>query len=85
MILKNSEKKENNMLEFQVESDAAEFDAAVKTAYRKNKNQINIPGFRKGKAPLAVIEGMYGPEVFYQDALDELAQPAFTSGLLLFL
>lgn len=81
MILKNSEKKENNMLEFQVESDAAEFDAAVKTAYRKNKNQINIPGFRKGKAPLAVIEGMYGPEVFYQDALDELAQPAFDKGV----
>lgn len=81
MILKNSEKKENNWFEFQVESDAAEFDAAVKAAYRKNKNQISIPGFRKGKAPLAVVEGMYGPEVFYQDALDELAQPAFDKGV----
>lgn len=81
MILKNSEKKENNWLEFKVESDNAEFEEAVKKAYLKNKNQINIPGFRKGKAPLAVIEGMYGPEVFYQDALDELAQQAFSTGI----
>ena len=81
MILKNSEKKDNNRLEFTVETDAAEFDKAVKTAYNKNKNQIAIPGFRKGKAPLQVIEGMYGKEVFYQDALDELAQPAFDKGI----
>lgn len=81
MILKNSEKKDNNTLEFQVESDKAEFEAAIKRAYQKNKNQINIPGFRKGKAPLAVIEGMYGPEVFYQDALDDIAQAAFDKGV----
>lgn len=81
MILKNSEKKENNRLEFTVESDAAEFAAAKMKAFGKNKNQINIPGFRKGKAPLAVIEGMYGPEVFYQDAMDELIQDAFTFGI----
>ncbi|MDO5444556.1 MAG: trigger factor [Eubacteriales bacterium] len=81
MILKNSEKKENNWFEFTVESDGAEFEEAIKKAYLKNKNQINIPGFRKGKAPLAVIEGMYGPEVFYQDALDELAQDAFEAGI----
>lgn len=81
MILKNSEKKENNYFEFTVESDAKEFNDAVLAAYKKNKNQISIPGFRKGKAPLTVIEGMYGKEVFYQDALDELAQPAFDAGL----
>ena len=81
MILKNSEKKENNRLEFTVESDSAEFAAAKVRAYSKNKNQINIPGFRKGKAPLAVVEGMYGPEVFYQDALDEIIQDAFTAGI----
>lgn len=81
MILKNSEKKENNYFEFTVETDAKEFNDAVFAAYKKNKNQIAIPGFRKGKAPLAVIEGMYGKEVFYQDALDELAQPAFEAGL----
>ena len=75
MILKNSEKKENNRLEFQVESDNAEFEQAIRKAYQKNKGQISIPGFRRGKAPLTVIEGMYGREVFYQDALDELARP----------
>ena len=64
MILKNVEKKENNTAAFVVESDAAEFEKAVNDAYRKNRSSISIPGFRKGKAPRAVIEGMYGPEVF---------------------
>lgn len=77
MIVKNVEKKEDNTLTFQVESDAAEFEAAVNAAYLKNKHSINIPGFRKGKAPRAVVEGMYGAEVFYQDAMDELAPKAF--------
>ena len=81
MILKNVEKKEKNTALFQVESDAAEFEAAVDAAYRKNKGNIYIPGFRKGKAPRAVVEGMYGHEVFYQDAMDELAPKAFEYGL----
>ena len=81
MILKNVEKNEKNTATFVVESDAAEFEAAVNGAYLKNKASINIPGFRKGKAPRAIVEGMYGPEVFYQDALDELAPKAFELGL----
>ena len=81
MIVKNVEKKEDNTLTFQVESDAAEFEAAVNGAYLKNKHSINIPGFRKGKAPRAVVEGMYGVEVFYQDAMDELAPKAFEQGV----
>ncbi len=81
MILKNVEKKENNSAAFQVETDKAEFEAAVNGAYLKAKRDIYIPGFRKGKAPRAVIEGMYGAEVFYQDALDELAPTAFEKGL----
>ena len=81
MIVKNVEKKEDNTLTFQVESDAAEFEAAVNAAYMKNKHSINIPGFRKGKAPRAVVEGMYGAEVFYQDAMDELAPKAFEQGV----
>lgn len=81
MIVKNVEKKENNTAVFQVESDAAEFEAAVNGAYLKSKKDIFIPGFRKGKAPRAVVEGMYGAEVFYQDAMDELAPKAFEAGV----
>ena len=81
MIVKNVEKKENNTALFQVESDAAEFEAAVNGAYLKNKSSINIPGFRKGHAPRAIVENMYGREVFYQDAMDELAPKAFEFGL----
>lgn len=81
MIVKNVEKKENNTATFQVETDAAEFEAAVNGAYLKAKNNINIPGFRKGKASRAVVEGMYGAAVFYQDAMDELAPKAFEYGM----
>ena len=81
MILKNVERKEDNSAIILVESDAAEFEAAVQKAYQKNKGSINIPGFRKGKAPRTIVEGMYGHEVFYQDALDDLAQPAFEFGM----
>ena len=81
MILKNVEKKEKNTAAFVVESDAAEFAKAVNDAYLKNRSSISIPGFRKGKAPRAVIEGMYGPEVFYQDAMDELAPEAYSFGV----
>lgn len=80
MIVKNVEKKENNIV-FQVESDAAEFESAVNAAYLKSKSNISIPGFRKGKAPRAVVEGMYGAEVFYQDAMDDLAPKAFELGI----
>ena len=81
MIVKNVEKKEKNAAVFTVESDAAEFEAAVQGAYLKNKAQIYIPGFRKGKAPRQIVEGMYGAEVFYQDALDELAPVAYEKAL----
>ncbi len=81
MLLKNVEKKEDNTVVFQVETDKAEFEKAVNSAYLKNKGQIYIPGFRKGKAPKAIIEGMYGHEVFYQDALDIIAPDAFEFGV----
>ena len=81
MIVKSVEKKENNSAVFQVETDAAEFEAAVQGAYLKNRGSINIPGFRKGKAPRAIVEGMYGHEVFYQDAMDELAPKAYELGV----
>ncbi len=81
MIVKSIEKKEDNTVSFQVSCDAAEFAKAVNDAYLKAKKNIYIPGFRKGKAPRAIIEGMYGSEVFYQDAMDELAPAAFDMGV----
>lgn len=81
MILKNVEKKEHNSAVFTVASDAAEFEKAVNGAYLRNKKDVYIPGFRKGKAPRQVIEGMYGKEVFYQDAMDDLAPMAYELGV----
>ena len=81
MIVKNIEKKEDNTVSFQVECDAKEFESAVNGVYLKNKKNISIPGFRRGKAPRALIENMYGTEVFYQDAMDELAPTAFQKGV----
>lgn len=77
MIVKNVEKKENNEVTFQVEVDKDAFEEAVNGAYLKNKKTITVPGFRKGKAPRMVIEGMYGTEVFYEDAFEDLAPKAF--------
>lgn len=77
MIIKNVENKENKTANVQVEVSPDEFEAAVNAAYKKNKNSINVPGFRKGKAPRAIIEGMFGAEVFYQDAIDDLCPVAY--------
>ena len=72
MKVKNLEKKEKNMAELTVEVSPEEFDKAVNTAYIKNRSKINIPGFRKGKAPRKIIEGMFGASVFYEDALEDI-------------
>lgn len=77
MIVKNFKTEEDQHITFDVEIDAETFDAAVQKSYLKNKKDINVPGFRKGKAPRMVIEGMYGAKVFYEDAYDELAPEAF--------
>lgn len=77
MNLKNFEKTEKNTAVLTVVSDPAEFEKAVNGAYLKSRKDIYIPGFRKGKAPRQVIEGMYGHEVFYQDAMDEIAPEAY--------
>ena len=71
MNLKNSEKKENNELELVVEVSPEELEAAVNKAFLKNRKNIAVPGFRKGKAPRKIIERMYGM-IFHNDALDEL-------------
>lgn len=81
MDVKNVEKKENGRLSFQVEIDRAAFEAAVNKAYQKAKKDIYVPGFRKGKAPRMVIEGMYGSEVFYEDAVNDIAPEAYEAGV----
>ena len=66
------EKVSSNKAKLSFTIPAEEFDAAVETAYKKNRNKINIPGFRKGKAPRKMIETMYGESVFFEDAIDEI-------------
>ncbi len=68
----NVEKLEGSRIKMTIEVAAEEFDKAITAAYNKEKNKINVPGFRKGKAPQNIIEKMYGKEVFYNDALDQL-------------
>ena len=77
MLVKNVEKKENNTAIFQVEIDADAFEQAVNKAYKKLKNSIYVAGFRKGKAPRVVIEGMYGSDIFHEEAVQEIAPEAF--------
>lgn len=65
------EKLEKNMAKLTIEVSAEQFQDAVKKAFNKNKNKFSIPGFRKGKAPQAMIEKMYGEGIFFEDAADE--------------
>ena len=65
------EKLEKNMAKLTIEVSAEQFKDAMQKAFNKNKNRFNIPGFRRGKAPMSMIEKMYGEGVFYEDAADE--------------
>lgn len=75
------EKTEKNMAKLTIEVPAEELEKAIENAYRKNRNRITIPGFRKGKAPRKMIEQMYGREVFYEDAANELVSSAYEKEL----
>lgn len=72
MSLKSSEKIETNVVLLEIAIDADAFKAAILDVFRKKKSSIAIPGFRKGKAPLSLIERTYGKGVFYEDALEAL-------------
>ena len=71
MNLVSSNKKETNTYELTVSVEKEVFAAAVSKVYKKQVKNINIPGFRKGKAPRNIIEKMYGADVFYDDAMQE--------------
>ena len=71
------EKLEHNMVKLTVEVSAEEFAKAVKAAYNKNKNKITIPGFRKGHAPQQLIEKLYGPVIFFEDAANALINQTY--------
>lgn len=75
------EKLEKNMAKLTVEVSAEEVEKAIQTAYQKMKKNINIPGFRKGKAPRHLIEKMYGKEVFYNDAIDNMLPSAYVKAV----
>lgn len=71
------ENLEKNMAKLTVEVDNAEFLKAIDVAYKKNRNKFNLPGFRKGKAPKEMIMRMYGPQVFFEDALNEILDKTY--------
>jgi len=70
MSVKSCEKVEKSQVALTIEVGAAEFEAAVEKAYQKMRKQINVQGFRPGKAPRKIIEGMYGAEVFFEEAIN---------------
>ncbi len=75
------EKLENNMAKLTIEVPAEELEKAIEKAYQKNKGRISVPGFRKGKVPRKMIEQMYGKEVFYEDAANDLIPDAYEKAL----
>lgn len=75
------ENLEKNMAKLTIEVSAEELEKALDAAYQKEKGSISIPGFRKGKVPRAVVEKMYGAEIFYEDAANELMQRTYPAAV----
>ena len=72
------EKLEKNMAKLTVESPADEFEKAVEKSYQKNKNRMSVPGFRKGKVPRKMLEKMYGAQIFFEDAINDLIPEVYS-------
>ena len=72
------EKSEKNMAKLTIEVSADELEKALQNAYKKQKNKISMPGFRKGKVPRQMVEKMYGADVFYEDAANALIPQAYS-------
>ena len=77
MEVKNVEKKEKNSALITVSVSPEEFEAAVVKVFNRNRKSIQIPGFRKGKAPRKIVEAMYGEGVFHEEAINDLAPEAY--------
>ncbi len=81
MKVTSVEKKEKSTVELTIQVEADVFEAAIQKVYLKNRSKINVPGFRKGKAPRKIIEGMYGSGVFYEDAINEVYPEAYEAAV----
>lgn len=81
MNVKSVEKQEKSIVELVIEVSGEEFEAAIEKVYKKQRSKISVPGFRKGKAPRKIIEGMYGSGVFYEDAINEVYPEAYSQAV----
>ncbi len=79
MSFKVEQLDEKNMVKLVIETSAEEFEKGLNAAYNKEKSRINVPGFRKGKAPRKIIEKMYGSEVFYESAANAIIPEAYAN------
>ena len=77
MEIISNNKTATNTVEVEFKASAEEFEQAVQAAYLKKKKNINVPGFRKGKAPRKIIEAEYGEGVFYEDAVNYVLPEAY--------
>ena len=81
MSVKVEKTKNNNEVKLEITVEAEKFESAIKSVFNKNAKYFNIPGFRKGKAPYHMVEKMYGANIFYEDAFNEIASPAYEEAL----
>ena len=77
MSIKVEKTDKNNELKLEFKIEAAKFDEAIKSVYTKSAKYFNIPGFRKGKAPMQIVEKQYGSEIFYEDAFNEVVPEVY--------
>ena len=80
-MLKSAEKTGTNEYTLLIAVEAEAFNAAINKVYSKKKNTINVPGFRKGHAPRAIIEKMYGESIFFDDAINDLFPAAYDAAV----
>ena len=81
MSIKIEKTDKNNELKLEFTVEAAKFDEGMKKVYAKSAKYFNIPGFRKGKAPMNMIEKTYGSEIFYEDTFNEIVPEVYEKEL----